>query len=154
MEGQFCSVGIWAFIVSWGFVVSVVGGWVFTSVVVIGLRWWADGRSPYRYECPFEDKFFWITSIEGAIERIAITGIATYNLRAAGAFVIAWIGFKLLSGWNRQRRSMPHSRDEDQRDSRDDDWLVRRAHSALTGSLVSAGTAIVGAMMICGKVWS
>lgn len=143
MEGEFCSTTDRALLV--GLTLSLIGGGLCAWLIVELMNW----TNPRPEKIPGEKhdnciKAFVSKNTMGLLERFAITAIATYNLSAAGAFILAWMGLKLAANWNRSGRG----------GSDDAGWryLGRRTQASLTGSLVSAGFAIAGAMMICAKI--
>ena len=143
MDGHFCTAS--PCMLPYGVLLSLAGA--VAGLVVYGLRKLAGTWKPQ----PCARHLYEI--LVGIIERGAITLIAVYDVKGAGAFAAAWIGLKLASGWNRKQRDVTDSGGGTDKasDTETDDELRVGAQTSMVGSLISALFALAGAMIICGK---
>jgi hypothetical protein len=47
------------------------------------------------------ERIWWIAVMVGIFERILITTLVAYNVSGNGSFIAAWVGIKMVSGWQK-----------------------------------------------------
>lgn len=116
----------------WGMIVSLLGGWLAVWLLERWLRLYTGEKSELQQRARVPG---WIT---GFIERGVFTLFIAYEVLFVGALIVAWLGSKLASNWNRPAGNT------------DESWIAF-AFAALNLGLVSIAFAVIGGRIACSK---
>jgi hypothetical protein len=88
-----------------GYAISVVVGIPITYAWSEFLFWLLDGyvpRTPKEVEAgrvAASERIWWIAIMVGIFERVLITTLVAHDVSGGGSFIAAWVGLKMVSGW-------------------------------------------------------